>query len=295
MASDKQTTEAMPHLIHLTDYACLTVSGEDATSFLQGQLSNDVNAIGANAGQLTSLNTAKGRVMAMIRLLRTDEATFLVLPTALAESVAAHLSRFVLRARARIVQTSNRIYGLVTGGEPAPTGADLAILALPGKPSLHLVIDLDPTRKAPPLAGCPEVSRKRWEQLEIEAGIPEVFAATRERFVAQMINLDLVGGISFTKGCYVGQEIIARSHHLGRIKRRMGLFRSAVDAAPGDPVWAGGRQVGSVVRSVATAPGTSLLLATLPADAVNPGLSENGPVLEPAALPYTVPAPITAG
>jgi len=294
-APDKQTTEAMPQSIHLADYACLTVSGEDASSFLQGQLSNDVNATQASAGQLTSLNSAKGRVIAMIRLVRTDAAICLVLPAALADSVAAHLIRFVLRARARIAQTPNRIYGLVMEGAPAPAATDLAIIALPGNAALHLAIDLDPTRQTPRIADGSAISRQQWEQLEIEAGIPEISAATRERFVAQMINLDLLGGISFTKGCYVGQEIIARAHHLGRIKRRMALFRTTAEAAAGDPVWAGGRQVGSVVRSTVIAPGRSLLLATLPVGAVAPGLGQDGPALESVPLPYPVPAPTVTG
>ncbi|MGB5623330.1 MAG: hypothetical protein WBN65_12620, partial [Gammaproteobacteria bacterium] len=214
----------MPQSIHLADYACLTVSGEDAVSFLQGQLSSDVNASDASTGQLTSLNSAKGRVIAMMRLLRTDDAIRLVLPAAMSDPVANHLSRFVMRARARIAQTPDRIYGLVTAGEPAPAAADLVIIDLPGNAALHLAIDLDPTRQNAPIGDGSAITRQQWEQFEIEAGIPEVSAVTRERFVAQMINLDLLGGISFTKGCYVGQEIIARAHHLGRIKRRMALF-----------------------------------------------------------------------
>jgi len=283
----------MPRFARLPDYVCLEVSGDDALSFLQGQLSSDLNAREAVEGQLSSFSTAKGRVLAMPRLLRTSASFRLVLPAEISDAFAADLSRFILRARVRIESLPARIYGLMAAG-PSPAAAPGGwVLALPD-PSSNLWIAIDPDLNGSTPTGdeWQEVSRGEWERIEVEAGIPEIFEATRDRFVAQMINLDLLGGVSFTKGCYVGQEIIARAHHLGRIKRRMGLFRcAAAAAAPGQPVWAAGRQVGTVVRSAAHGRGERLLLASVPSGAGSCTLGEDGPALRPLALPYPVPEP----
>ncbi|MGB5541892.1 MAG: folate-binding protein, partial [Gammaproteobacteria bacterium] len=141
------------------------------------------------------------------------------------------------------------------------------------------------------LRGWHHSARDEWEWTEIRAGLPEVTDATSERFVAQMINLDLLDGISFSKGCYVGQEIIARAQHLGRIKRRMGLFRCAqAVASPGDPVFDGDRRVGTVVRAVTVDAAQSLLLASVPLAASAPVLVADGAPLERIPLPYAIPA-----
>ncbi|MGD8978438.1 MAG: hypothetical protein PVG91_12600 [Gammaproteobacteria bacterium] len=283
----------MPSLAHLPDYVCLDVSGDDAPSFLQGQLSSDLNAREAAEGQLSSFSTGKGRVLAMPRVLRTGTSFRLVLPAEISDAFAADLSRFILRARVRISVLPTRICGLMTAGSSPAAAPGGWVLALPGpSPSLWIAIDPDLDRSTPPGDEWQEVSRDEWERIEVEAGIPEIFEATRDRFVAQMINLDLLGGVSFTKGCYVGQEIIARAHHLGRIKRRMGLFRcAAAAAAPGQAVWAADRQVGTVVRSAADGHGERLLLASVPSGAGSCTLGEDGPALQPLALPYPVPEP----
>lgn len=284
---------AMPSFAHLPDYVCIEVSGDDAPAFLQGQLSSDLEAREAREGQLSSFNTAKGRVLAVPRLLRTGTAFRLVLPGEISDGFIADLSRFILRARVRIAPRPARIYGLTDAGSLPAAAWDGWLLALPGpSPGLWIAIDPDRNGSSPPGDGWQEISPGEWERLEIEAGIPEVFGATRDRYVAQMINLDLLGGVSFTKGCYVGQEIIARAHHLGRIKRRMGLFRCVTEAAlPGQAVWAAGRQVGTVVRSAPDDDRARLLLASVPAGAGSCTLGEDGPPLQPLALPYPVPEP----
>ncbi len=285
----------MRSFAYLPDYRCLEVSGDDALSFLQGQLSSDLNAREAGEGQLSSFSSPKGRVLAMPRLLRTGASFRLVVPAEISDAFAADLSRFILRARVRITPLPARISGLMEAGSPPMAPAGGWVLALPDpSSSLWIAIDPDLNASTPPGDGWQEISRGDWERLEVEAGLPEIFEATRDRFVAQMINLDLLGGVSFTKGCYVGQEIIARAHHLGRIKRRMGLFRcAAAAAAPGQAVWAAGRQVGTVVRSAADGDDASerLLLASVPSGAGSCTLGQDGPALRPLALPYPVPEP----
>jgi folate-binding protein YgfZ len=283
----------MPNFAHLPDYVCLEISGDDALSFLQGQLSSDLAAPEAGRGQLSSLSTAKGRVLAMPRLLRTDSSFRLVLPAELGDAFATHLRRFIIRARVTITPVAARIYGLSTADPGPATKTGGSVIALPDPArALWMAIDPDLDGPAPQGAGWQSLSREEWDRREIEAGIPEIFEATRERFVAQMINLDLLGGVSFTKGCYVGQEIIARAHHLGRIKRRMGLFRCATsDAPPGGAVYADGRQVGTVVRSAGDGEQGRLLLAAVPSGAGSCTLGDGGPALRPLPLPYPVPEP----
>lgn len=282
----------MPNFAHLPDYVCLEISGDDALSFLQGQLSSDLAAPEAGRGQLSSLSTAKGRVLAMPRLLRTDTSFRLVLPAELSDAFATHLRRFIMRARVTIMPVAARIYGLSTT-DPGPARTGVSVIALPDPAgALWMAIDQDLDNPAPQGADWQALSREEWDRREIAAGIPEIFEATRERFVAQMINLDLLGGVSFTKGCYVGQEIIARAHHLGRIKRRMGLFRCApTDAPPGGAVYADGRQVGTVVRSAGDGKDGQLLLAAVPSGAGSCTLGDGGPALHPLPLPYPVPEP----
>jgi len=283
----------MPSFAPLPDYACLAVSGEDALSFLQGQFSSDLKASAAGIGQLTSLSTAKGRVIAMPRLIRGEAAIHLVLPIVLAERIRAHLLRFTLRARVRIsLAPGARVYGLAAAPEDlAAVTENLLLISLPGSSALALAVDLGSEDDQPPaFRDWARLSRNDWEGLEIRAGLPEVVEATSERFVAQMMNLDLLGGISFTKGCYVGQEIIARAHHLGRIKRRMKLFACAQPgASAGDPVFDGDRQVGTVVRAVTVDAEHSLLLASLPTASAAPTLGAQGAALQAMSLPYDVP------
>ncbi len=238
--------EYMPGFSPLPDYACLIASGEDATSFLQGQLSSDLLSPAARLGQLSSLSTAKGRVIAMPRLKRDESDIHLVLPAGLAARVRDHLRRFTLRARVEIsLAPQARIFGLSADQETlAMVAQKMLLISLPGPSGLAMAVDFEDSSEPPAaLRGWHHSARDEWEWTEIRAGLPEVTDATSERFVAQMINLDLLDGISFSKGCYVGQEIIARAQHLGRIKRRMGLFRCAqAVASPGDPVFDGDRQ-----------------------------------------------------
>jgi folate-binding protein YgfZ len=128
------------------------------------------------------------------------------------------------------------------------------------------------------------------------AGLPEVYAVTAGRFVPQMLNLDLLGGISFTKGCYVGQEVVARAHHLGRIKRRMRLFTAPGGAAqPGDPVYRDARAAGHVVRVAPLDSQRDLLLAAVASGTGPLCLAEDGTALDERPLPYAIPEPGAPG
>jgi folate-binding protein YgfZ len=167
--------------------AQLRISGADARKFLQGQLSNDMQRLAADRMLGAGLHTPQGRVLAVLQMCtRGGDEIVALLPEDLAAIAAGALSRFILRAKVKI------------SVEPA----DEALRTLPGAP-----------------AGT--VAEK---VVAIARGLPQVYAASSGQFIAQMLNLDVLGAISFDKGCYTGQEVIARAHYRGRVKRRMQRF-----------------------------------------------------------------------
>ena len=194
--------------------------GADAISFLQGQLSNDVTRVRSGQLQLNGYHTPQGRAIALLRLTALAPDDLLaVMPLELVPVVVARLKRFVLRAKVQISDDSPEweIRGYQAAVPPLPPGA----CSLPYGSSRQLVL-------IPLSAGAlPETidgTRADWVAGDIAEGLPQVYAATSEAFVAQMLNLDVTGGIAFDKGCYTGQEIIARAHYRGHVKRRMQRF-----------------------------------------------------------------------
>jgi tRNA-modifying protein YgfZ len=229
----------------LPSWASLRVTGPDAESFLQGQLSSDVRPQGAS---WSSYNSPKGRMLAVLRLTRSADAFELRLPQDLLDPVSRRLRMFVLRSKV-----------VLTPSAAASAGAAVA-----------------------------QADRRAL----IEAGVPVVVPATQDHWVAQMANLDRIGGISFDKGCYTGQEVVARLHYLGNLKKRM--FRvqgSGAPPAPGTPIHEGlgdGQSVGDIVDAVDSGGGRFVASAVLQiAHAESSGLRvADAPLDRPAAYPY---------
>lgn len=224
-----KASPARPSVTELSDLGAIRVQGRDAVRFLQGQLSNDIEKLAPQRALLAGLHNPHGRVIALLRLawLAADDILAL-LPRELAAVVVAKLSKFVLRAKVTITDDSAnwRVAGLsgamvsAQRGEPQP----LALSIDTSYPRWWLV-----TAANQPLqwAEHAAVDREAWRRLDIAAGLPQVYGATSEAFVAQMLNLDRLDAIDFDKGCYTGQEIIARAHYRGQVKRRMQHFHSA--------------------------------------------------------------------
>jgi folate-binding protein YgfZ len=271
-------SEKRPFPTPLTDLAILRVSGADAAAFLQAQLSSDVRALVAGAAQMSSWNTPAGKTLATPRLLRSGpEEIFLVLPGELSADVAEGLGRFVLRSRVTIDQPAGlRVFGTTGTGLPERTVVHGALDDGTGRALLVAPADT-------PVSGDPGPGVRAWREADVRSARPQVYPATSGRFVAQMLNLDLVGGISFEKGCYPGQEVIARARYLGRVKRRMALFggSGATPPAPGGAL--AGLPNTAVVDACESADGW-LALAVAPLAGVP--LSEGVKAL---ALPYAIP------
>ena len=260
----------------LSQLAVLAFSGEDAESFLQGQLTNDVRALEPGAAQWSGYCTAKGRLLGNFLIWRQDGDYCLQMSGDIAAGLYKRMSMFILRAKVKARDASNEAVRLVAAGPgtaelveaalgvtlPGPmqsaagalgrvvcVGEDRFVLAI--APDAAAMVWQALTRHATPV-GAPV-----WDWLRLSAGIPMIVAATQEQFVPQMVNLEAIGGVSFTKGCYPGQEIVARSQYLGKLKRRMYLAHVDVPAVPGDSLYSDdfpGQSTGTVVNA-APAPG----------------------------------------
>jgi hypothetical protein len=304
-------------LVELSPLSILRAHGEDAQSFLQSQFSNDIRQVNETRSQLSAYCNPKGRMLAILRIFRIGEAYCLQLPGTLAEATLERLRMFVMRAKVKIDLADTELLRVGLSGpnvQPmviavlgdAPAAADdclsvngVTILRLPG-PYARFELLAAPERL---LALWPQfvtqttpVSVAAWAWLDIMAGIPNILPGTVEEFVPQMTNLDLVGGVSFTKGCYPGQEIVARLHYLGRLKQRM--LRAHVVTTepplPGTPVFASdlpGQSTGSVLDAQLSPDGGYDLLAVVHLSSRAAGtlhLTNNaGPRLTIHDLPYS--------
>lgn len=273
----------------LSGYGLIVFDGPDAAAFLHAQLSNDVSGLTEERAALATYNSPKGRVLATLLLWRNGSSLFALLPADLAEPIRKRLSMFILRAKVRAQLADDRYVRIGLGGPraravattlgirsaetpftitrsiPIGTGdrsgmVDLAV-QLPGERFLLLLSDPQAAITLWQHAtdhGAVPVGTPAWQWLAVRSGYPEIQAATQDQFVAQMLNYELLGGISFTKGCYPGQEIVARTQYRGAIKRRTYLAHvaGAREPLPGDPVYSRSapEQAAGAVVNAAPAP-----------------------------------------
>lgn len=302
--------------VSLETLGALHFGGADVVPFLQGQLSNDIAQLAPERSLLAGYHNPQGRVIALMRLVQIAPGEVLaVLPRELVTAVASRLTKFILRAKVKVVDESAawRFTGLIAPEDPpgvaAPFAAELpqplhgtARLAgslavrVGAQPARWLFISPAGASASPPpapLAHAAPTTAQEWRRLSVAAGEPEVLAATSEEFVGQMLNLDLVGAIAFDKGCYTGQEVIARAHYRGRVKRRLQRFVTLAPARlePGDSgELPDGRSL-RIVSAVALADGRCEFLAVAPISAADPETPGGHPALEaqPLPLPYALP------
>ena len=301
-------------LCDVPSLAALVVAGADATAFLQGQLSNDAARLTPDVWQYTTFNSPKGRMLASIILWRDADAFRAVLAADLAAAVRKRLAMYVLRSKVDLREDDARLFGV--GGPAARSvlaarlgeapaerrlvhvrGVD--VLGLPGDRWLvhgpaAAVAEMRVLLGADIQVAPAEV----WAWLTIRAGVPVITAATQDRFVPQTANLDVLQGISFQKGCYTGQEIVARMQYLGRLKERLVLAHTdASEVAPGMPVFSPafeGQACGTIVNAAPAPDGGHDVLAVAQIAAVPAGLrlgNAEGPVLAVLPFPYPVPEP----
>jgi folate-binding protein YgfZ len=309
---NEDPTQALRAVL-LPSLGVLRIGGADAAAFLQGQLTNDVRLLADGRTQLAACCTSQGRVIALVRLRQTDDAIYALMPADLLGKVATHLRKFVLRSRVEILQAADLTVGAILTGDavaavrahrmfdeaaltmsPVPLAGSTEVVSFQYAPGREVVAappgawrsisGLSPNRPGPQ-------AQAEWLAADIAAGLPLVFAATSEQFIPQMLNVDLIDGVSYTKGCYTGQEIVARTHHLGRVKRRTMRFHlpaGAAAPAPMSTLTLEGTKVADVLMTAGTQDGIELLAVTN-LDAAGKALQlEDGRNAEPRPLPYSV-------
>lgn len=320
MSLSSSIATAATAAFRLDTMATVLATGADAHSFLQGQLSADVAQLTPARILPASCNSPQGRVQAVVWLVQRSDALVLLLPAEMVEPTLARLRKYVLRAKVQLEPGADRLVPYLLDAEAAaalsksipesaaadPAGAPAAAAPPPFGARAHIECDgvslIDwPSAEAPRmlLLAPAEYSRQTdaarceaWRRADIRAGLPQVYAATHETFIAPMLNLDLLGGVSYEKGCYTGQEIIARMHFRGSVKRRMFRFRSPWPApAPGTRVLAGDTHAGEVVDSATIDGGCEVLAVISLAQLDAPLRLESDPraTLTRLELPYTVP------
>ncbi len=277
--------------VDLAHLAPLVVSGADAGAFLQNQLTCDVRLVGPTTSSYGALCSPKGRVAAFFNLFVRDGVFVMTLPVEMFSPVEQSLARVRFRSKVEFQDGAAEwnALGLLgreaeefltarigaaprRAGEVLPAG-DVTIIRVPGRlPRFEVIgaaavverLRLELTASVAP------ADRALWDVAEIEAGVPSIHPATAEVFLPQFLNMDQRGGLSFTKGCFVGQEVVARTQHLGEVKRRMHVAHVAGDAAPapGAPLRAihedGERDGGAVVRAAPAPEGGVLMLVVVP-------------------------------
>ena len=281
---------AAPVLATLTELGVIAVRGADAVSFLQGQLTNDSAGLDATRVQLTGYCSPKGRLIAVFDQWRDGADVCLQLPAEILPPVMKRLSMFVLRSKAKLEDASSAwtSFGLL-----GPGSAALVAQAFGSAPALDATAVVDGIRisrlpdgtraterfvlRAPAaqadalrdrLAAARAVTSDVWWWSQIDAGRPTVVAATQEQFVPQTINLEVLGGVNFKKGCYPGQEVVARSQYRGKLRRRMSLAHTDAQTHAGADLYAVGEAapVGQVVLAAAAPGGGMDLLFQCPLD-----------------------------
>lgn len=261
------TTTALP----LAGLGVIRASGPDARSFLQSQLSNDASQVSPQQGQLSGYCSPKGRLLAVLTLLQLGDEDFaLSLPAELLPATLKRLKMFVLRSKLTLTDASAELpcIGLIGAeaasalqrlGTNSPEGAYAAsrfeggwALRRPGPlPRFQLWCGPELQASVSGALALPLGRAEDWLLAEVLSGLPQVLSETVDSFVPQTIDLDLAGGVSFTKGCYPGQEIVARVHYLGRVKQRLRLARATEKLAPGTVLFdAEQRSVGTVMACV---------------------------------------------
>ncbi|MGP1718421.1 MAG: CAF17-like 4Fe-4S cluster assembly/insertion protein YgfZ [Methylophilus sp.] len=257
-------------LFDLSTHGLIAVSGADALTFLQGQFTNDIKLV-QQAAQFTGYCTAKGRLLALFYAFSINEIIYLQCPRTLIPELVKRLRMFVMRSKVLVEDVSEQfvILGLASAdsaahiqhlplhphhSSPTPLGSLIRLPDSHGKQRAQLIIETTQAEHAwkTLAATFTPADSVQWDALEIQAGIPQVYKSTQEKFVPQMVNLDALDGINFKKGCYTGQEIVARTHYLGKVKRRTQLAilpDTATAPAIGDPLLdAKQQEAGQLVR-----------------------------------------------
>jgi len=305
----------------LSHLGLISAEGIDATDFLQGQFSNDVRLVCSESSQLNAYCSPKGRILASFRLFYMNDKYYLEMPNTLVQQTLKRLSLFVMRSQVQLQDASDSMVRIGLAGPDSeqylsdnnlafPTRVDAAsqsgqilVLRIPG-PAPRFEIH-GPLGELIPLWDnlahkATAVGAGTWSLLDIQAGLPIIQSQTVESFVPQMVNLELINGVNFKKGCYPGQEIVARMQYLGKLKKRM--YLAHIDTTdtiqPGDALYSGNsdntQSIGNIVNAQHSPAGGYDVLAVIQITEIDNGQirfgAKDGAILEINELPYSLSA-----
>jgi tRNA-modifying protein YgfZ len=307
------TSSALDGAAPLPHWGLIRAQGDDAASFLHSQLTNDFSLLGTGEARLAGYCSAKGRLLAsFIGWKRSNDDILLACSADLLAATQKRLSMFVLRAKCKLSDASAqwRLLGLAGPSAQAILGAAAAaqvwgkathegadVVRLPdvdGTPRYLWAAPLDVTPPA-----LPALSEAAWRWSEVKSGVARIEAATVDQFVPQMLNYEVLGGVDFKKGCYPGQEVVARSQYRGTIKRRSFLFSGSTAMQAGQEVFHGAdpsQPAGLVANAASAEDGRHLALIELKLAALEGGElhvgAAGGPPLIREEMPYRLPADV---
>lgn len=316
-ASANEKAEHATVLCDLSQYSLVVIAGGDATSFMQGQFTNDVKKVDADSSQLNAFCNNKGRMIANFRLFNYQQNFFLSLKKDLVGRSISHLQNYILRAQVAVQDISEQLIHLGLSGDNATEllsafidninetvdsvshNDDYIAIRVAGlKPRYEIFCSIEQAKALwEKISEQAEVvNSSSWDYLNIQAGIPFIDAGSSEEFVPQMANMELINGVSFTKGCYTGQEIVARMHYLGKLKKRCYKVHIDTETKPhtGDKLFAeeakAGQNTGAIIQAEKNPAGGYDALAVIQiADAESKLFlnDANGPAITLKELPYS--------
>jgi len=316
-ASANQIAEQTSIICDLSQYSLIVIAGGDAAAFIQGQFTNDVKKVDENKSQLSAFCNNKGRMIANFRLFKHQQNYFLSLKNDLVERSIRHLQNYILRSQVAIQDISEQLIHLGISGDNAATLLSpliesisqeidsvshndnyIAIRVAGQKPRYEIFCSVEHAKVLweKVSAQAETVNSSCWDYLDIHAGIPYIDANSSEEYVPQMTNMELINGVSFTKGCYTGQEIVARMHYLGKLKKR--CYRIHIDSEikprSGDKLFAenarAGQNTGAIIQSEKNPQGGYDALAVIQIADIESKLFLNdadGPAVSVRVLPYS--------
>ncbi len=332
-ASVDELTWSTPQLIDLSGFKIIEITGDDASDFLQGQFCNDLSVVSSTHAQITGYCTPKGRLLALPTIVGFAGGYRVLVPESVATDFVQRLRMFIMRAKVVVTERDDWLCTGIIADESGNVGPLQDLLgALPAAPldvasgeQMQLIRWHDEPHGSPTagrlaaryliltsvtdqLALWSAVDKNqwcsapRWQLADIQAGVPCITAGVSDTFVPQMINLQLINGLSFTKGCYPGQEIVARMQYLGKLKRHMRLLHLPLAATteasaeptltlPGDTLsTADDANAGIVVDAVRIGDSHLALLAVVKVSANTAPLRLQGHDLVAVDLPYALPS-----
>ena len=297
-----------PVISPLSGFAVLEISGDDRQSFLHGQFINDLNQIDEPAAQLSAWCNPKGQVISNFLIINTGSTYLLILKEDLKEVVQKRLAMFVMRSNVTINDISDEspLIGIANTDDLTLFGSniptipgesqiidDLIIICLPDFSGRYLITGGIETlkNKVSELKTTLQMTGSSvWNLLDILAGLPWITLTNKEQFLPQMLNLDSLKGLSYLKGCYPGQEVIARLHYRGEVKKRLNLIKSIHQCHVGASLYSeqSDSNVGIVINSAIHPDGNSYALAVISLDNTTNKLFSDNQEITIIELPYAI-------